>query len=117
MPKVFKCSKINLNVTMRDIINGVPLRCIDIMACGGCLLTNYQKDFDEHFKDGENILFYNDAGEALEKADYYLAHDTEREKISQSGYETVKKYYNFPVKIREMLELAGLDDIIKACGR
>jgi spore maturation protein CgeB len=117
MPKVFKCSKINLNVTMRDIVNGIPLRCIDIMACGGCLLTNYQKDFDEHFKDGENILLYNEPYEALDKADYYLSHDTKLEKIAQSGYETIKKYYTYPVKIREMLEKAGLNDLIKTCGR
>jgi spore maturation protein CgeB len=117
MPKVFKCSKINLNVTFRAIPNGIPLRCIDIMACGGCLLTNYQKDFEEHFRDGENVLFYRDAGEALEKADFYLAHDTLREKVAMSGYETVKKYYSYPVKIREMLEMAGLHDFVKACGR
>jgi spore maturation protein CgeB len=113
MPKVFKCSKINLNITMRGILNGIPLRCIDIMGCGGCLLTNYQKDFDEHFKDGENVIFYREAGEALEKAEYYLAHDSQREKIALSGYETVKKYYTYSVKIREMLELAGLQDLIK----
>jgi spore maturation protein CgeB len=117
MPKVFKCSKINLNSTFRNIKNGIPLRCIDIMGCGGCLLTNYQRDFDEHFKDGENILIYHNAQEALEKADFYLAHDTLREKVALSGYETVKKYYSYEVKIKEMLELAGLEHIISACER
>jgi spore maturation protein CgeB len=117
MPKVFKCSRINLNSTFRLIPNGIPLRCIDVMGCGGCLLTNYQKDFDEHFRDGENLLFYRSAEEALEKADFYLAHDTLREKIALSGYETIRKYYDYPVKIREMLEMAGLQHLIKACGR
>jgi spore maturation protein CgeB len=117
MPKIFRHSKINLNATLRSIEHGIPLRCIDIMGCGGCLLTNYQKDFDEHFKDGENVLFFRDAGEALEKANFYLAHDSLREKIALSGRETVEKYYTYPVKIREMLELAGLDYLIKACGK
>jgi spore maturation protein CgeB len=112
MPKIFRHSKINLNATMRSIQNGIPLRCLDVMACHGLLLTNYQKDFDDHFKDGENVLFYTNAEEALEKANFYLAHDTLREKIAEAGYQTVKKYYNYPDKIREMLELAKLDYLI-----
>lgn len=32
MPYVFKCSKINLNITLRSIKNGIPLRCMDIMG-------------------------------------------------------------------------------------
>jgi spore maturation protein CgeB len=117
MPRVFKCSKINLNATFRAIQNGIPLRCIDIMGCGGLLLTNYQKDFDEHFRDGENLVFYQSAEEALDKTNFYLSHDQLREKVALSGYETIKKYYSYPVKIREMLELAGLQNLIKACGR
>lgn len=109
MPKIFRCSKINLNATLRSIQHGIPLRCLDIMGCHGLLLTNYQKDFDDHFIDGENVLFYTDAEEALEKADFYLAHDELRSKIAEAGYETVKKYYDYPVKIREILELAGLE--------
>lgn len=32
MPYVFKCSKINLNITLRSIKNGIPLRCMDILS-------------------------------------------------------------------------------------
>lgn len=109
MPKIFRCSKINLNATLRSIQHGIPLRCLDIMGCHGLLLTNYQKDFDDHFVDGENVLFYTDAEEALEKANFYLAHEELRAKIEEAGYETVKRYYDYPVKIKEILELAGLE--------
>lgn len=112
MPKIFRFSKININATLRSIQNGIPLRCLDIMGCHGVLLTNYQKDFDDHFIDGKNVLFYTDAEEALEKANFYLAHDSSREKIAEAGYETVKKYYNYPVKIKEIMELAGLEHLI-----
>lgn len=117
MPKVFRYSRININATLRSIQHGVPLRCLDIMGCHGLLLTNYQKDFDEHFIDGKNVLFYADAQEALEKTNFYLAHDSIREKIAEAGYETVKKYYDYPVKIREIMELAGLEHLIPAKRR
>ena len=45
MPYVFKNTKINLNMTLRSIWTGIPLRAIDVMGCGGFLLTNYQADF------------------------------------------------------------------------
>lgn len=34
MPYVFKCSDINLNITLRSIKTGIPLRAMDIMGAG-----------------------------------------------------------------------------------
>ncbi len=116
-PKIFRLSKLNLNATLRSIQNGIPLRCIDIMGCHGALLTNYQKDFDDHFKDGENIIFYTSAEEALEKANFYISHDDVRKKIADNAYETIKKHYDYPVKIREMFEMSGLEYLIPKKSR
>ena len=41
MPYVFKCSDINLNITLRSIKTGIPLRAMDIMGAGGFLMSNY----------------------------------------------------------------------------
>ncbi len=112
MPFVFRYSKMNLNMTLRCIRTGIPLRCLDIMGCHGLLLTNYQKDFEEHFRDQENLLIYNSIEEAYEKAQYYLTHETERQKIADRGYETVKKYYNYPTVLKEMLTLSGLGHLL-----
>jgi len=117
MSKVFRYSRINLNATLRSIQHGIPLRCLDIMGCHGLLLTNYQKDFDDHFVDGENVLFYTDAEEALEKANFYLAHETLRGRIAEAGYETVKKYYDYPVKLKQIFEMAGLEHLIPKKSR
>lgn len=53
---IFKCSKINLNITLRSIRTGIPLRVFEIMGSGGFLLTNYQEDF-LIFLNRELILF------------------------------------------------------------
>ncbi len=116
-PKIFRLSKLNLNATLRSIQNGIPLRCIDIMGCHGALLTNYQKDFDDHFVDGENLIFFTSAEEALEKANFYLSHESARAKIAENGYETIKKYYDYPVKLKEMFEMSGLEYLIPKKSR
>ncbi len=111
-PKAFKLSKINLNITLKTITSGIPLRCLDIMGCGGFLLSNHQRDFDEHFKDGVNIALFNSLEEAYDKCKFYLEHDTERKKVALNGYETVKKYYSYNYLFDQMVRRSGLDYLL-----
>lgn len=113
MPKVFKNSRINLNITLRSIETGIPQRCIDIMGSHGLLLTNYQKDLDEYFKDQENILIYRSVEEAYEKVKFYLSHESLRKKIEDRGYETVKQHFNYSELLKKMMKISGLDYLLK----
>ena len=60
MPKVFNNSSINLNMTIRNIRTGIPLRVWDILGAGGFLLTNYQIELTDYFKSEESIVYYED---------------------------------------------------------
>ena len=113
MPKVFKASKINLNITVKCIKAGIPLRCFDIMGCGGFLLSNYQRNFDYHFKDGENIALFNSFEEACDKFKFYTEHDSLRLKVAEKGYETVKKYYNYKTLLTKAIELSNLGHLLR----
>lgn len=108
MPRVFRFSKINLNVTLRSIQAGIPLRCLDIMGTGGFLLSNYQRDFERHFENGRDMVWYESLEEAVEKADFYLKHEDLRKKIAHNGYCIVKEYFNFERQLNKMLEICGL---------
>ena len=52
MPLIFQNSRINLNITLKSIQTGIPLRCMDIMGSGGFLLSNFQSDFLDYFVPG-----------------------------------------------------------------
>ena len=43
-----------------------------------------------------------DGKTALDKVQYYLAHEEERIKIARSGYERIKKDFSFPDRIAKM---------------
>lgn len=103
MPYVFKCSKINLNISLRSIHSGIPLRIFDIMGCGGFVLTNYQEDLLQFFEPDVDFVYYEDYEDLLQKADYYLSHDQEREQIAKNGYEKVKQAHTFEQRIAFML--------------
>lgn len=101
-PYAMKCAKINLNISLRSIINGIPLRAFDVMACGGFLLTNYQPDFPELFIPDEDFVYYEDMDDLVKKVRYYLTHDAERERIARNVYEKVKKFHSYDVRVEQM---------------
>lgn len=105
MPRIFKCSKINLNMTARTIKSGLPQRIFDIMAAGGFVLSNYQSEIPEYFTPGKDIVLYESIPDLLEKIGYYLAHEDERLQIAQNGYEKVKKQHLLMHRAQEMLKI------------
>lgn len=104
MPKTFASSKINLNISLRSIHNGIPLRCFDIMGCGGFLLSNYQSDFMRHFVPGEDFVYYEDNDDLINKIEYYLAHNDEREQIAKNGYDKIVKSHTFIHRVKEIYD-------------
>lgn len=105
MPKVFKASKINLNITLRSIQTGIPLRALDIMGAGGFLLTNYQEDFLLHFEPDVDFVYYSSKEELLEKASFYLSHETERKKIARNGHQKMTAH-TYIRQISQMISIA-----------
>ncbi len=105
MPKIFKLSRINLNITIRPIESGLPLRIFDIMGSGGFVLTNYQPEIAELFEVGRELEVYTDHEELMDKCAYYLEHEEERRKIAENGYKRVSEQYTYEKRVMEMLNL------------
>lgn len=95
MPYVFANSKINLNITLRSIQSGIPLRGMDIMGAGGFLLTNFQADFLDYFVPGEDFVYYESEEDLVEKVKYYLCHEKERAEIAHNGHQKVAANHSF----------------------
>ena len=95
MPYVFANSKINLNISLRSIQSGIPLRAMDIMGAGGFLLTNFQEDFLDCFIPNEDFVYFESEDDLCEKAQYYLSHESLRKEIAHNGHEKVKQNHSF----------------------
>lgn len=104
MPLVFRHSKINLNISLRSIKSGIPLRAFDILGSGGFLLSNFQADFLDDFVPGEDFVYYESKEDLLSKIDYYLTHEDERIAIAKSGHDKVAANHTFRHRVREMLK-------------
>ena len=105
MPKIFHLSKINLNMTIKPIQTGLPLRIFDIMGCGGFLMTNYQAELTDLFEIGTDLEAYDSMEELVEKCAFYLEHEDVRAMIARTGYEQMQKYHTYQHRITEMIKM------------
>lgn len=102
-PYVFKKAKINLNISLRSIIAGIPLRGFDILGAGGFLLTNFQPDFLHFFVPDEDYVYFESKVDLMDKIAYYLAHEEERAQIAENGFRKVEQAHTYRHRAQEML--------------
>ncbi len=103
MPKVFACSKINLNPILRCIQSGIPLRAIDIMGAGGVLLSSYQPELAELFEQENEMMMYESIGDAIEKCHFLLKNDDVRMKMAINGQRKVFENFSMENRIEKIL--------------
>ena len=106
-PYIFANSKINLNITLRSILTGIPLRSFDIMGCGGFLITNHQEDYLEYFEPDEDMVIYYDYGDLMEKVAFYLESDKERGRIARNGQQKVSAHHTYLQRAEVMLDIVS----------
>lgn len=96
----FAESKICFNISMLDDLN---MRTFEVMSTGSFLLTNWIPTIEEFFEDGKHLVLYRSEEEMIDKAKYYLAHDEERERIAQAGFEEVRAKHTIQHRVDVIL--------------
>ncbi|SCA62367.1 Uncharacterized protein SCG7109_AA_00030 [Chlamydiales bacterium SCGC AG-110-M15] len=109
MPKVFKSSKINLNIIRSYVDSGLPMRIFDVLGCGAFLVSNDRDEISELFTPGKDLVIYRDLKDLVEICDYYLQHDDERQNIASQGFETVKSEHDFRHRLLKIFELVDAE--------
>lgn len=105
MPKIFRCSKININISLKSIQTGLPLRILDILGNQGFLISNYQSEMEDFFEIGKDLVIYEDEKDLVEKINYYLEHEEERKEIARNGYEKVRKYFTWENRLSDIFKI------------
>lgn len=92
MLDVFSASRIMLGLSWVSG-DGTTLqikgRTFEYAACRAFQLTTYDARLTQYFKENEEIIFYRDREDLLKQIQFYLAHESERERIAQACYERV----------------------------
>lgn len=83
-------SKFSLGFLSKQFPEYHTTRTFEILACGTALLTEANPETMAFFDDDE-VIFYKNPGELIEKITYYIDHDDELEKLINKGREKVVK--------------------------
>lgn len=72
-------------------------RIYETMGRGGFIIHPYIEGLEQELVDGEHCIFYefNNFKDLKSKIDYFLSHDSERERIRKNGHEFVKNNYTY----------------------
>lgn len=85
----------------------VTRRIFEGMSCKKLVLCdrlNDSKKLHELFKEGEEIVFYDDIVDCINKLNYYQENSKEREQIAENGYNKVLKNHTQKQRVEFIIE-------------
>ena len=85
----------------------VTRRLFEGMACGKMVLCdklNKSKKLEELFTDGEDIVYYDDIVDCINKINYYNENDEERERIANNGFKKVLENHTQKQRVQFIIE-------------
>lgn len=105
MAKIYSQAKTVSNKSVRGDLN---MRIFEVLPCGSLLITERLKPeagLEELFQDRKHLVLYDNENDLLEKIDYYLSHESEREEIAQEGHKEALRKHTYEHRAEEMLKI------------
>lgn len=93
-------SQIILNKSVKGDLN---MRVFEGMASGRMLLTDRVEGLEDLFVDGQDLVLYDSADDAIDKAQYFLSHPELCNTIGLNGAKAVTKH-SYENRVKTMLE-------------
>jgi hypothetical protein len=105
------------SIVFNTTINGdVNLRLFEGTGCGALVLTDSTANgLPELFEVDRELIVYHDDSDLIDKIDYYLAHDAEREQIAHAGQQRTLTDHTFARRAQQLSDMLA-DTPIQPCA-
>ncbi|MGI8402140.1 MAG: glycosyltransferase family protein [Gemmatimonadaceae bacterium] len=97
----YQRAKIGINVHNRGKFTVGGYRLFELPANGVMQISDGGEYLSTFFEPGREIVGYDTADELIEKVEYYLRHDEERQAIARAGYRRAVRDHRMAVRLRE----------------
>ena len=102
MVKILSQSKIALNIHDPSVPYGGNMRLFEIPATKSLQIAD--KCPQDWFKDGDEIVLYKNNQDLLQKINYFIDNDEERERIAKNGYEKLVRKHQYKHRVKKIFE-------------
>ncbi len=104
MSEAINKSKIVLNFTSQGE-SSLNYRLFQVLACEKLLLTDYRQELGELFTIDEDVIFYKNDKDIIEKIKDYLINSDKYKKIIQNGRKIIEVKYSCSIASRKILDI------------
>jgi spore maturation protein CgeB len=81
------------------------MRLYEATGMGTCLVTDWKENLPTLFEPEKEVVTYRNADELIEKVNYLLENDKEREKIAEAGQKRTLKEHTYQNRMKELLKI------------
>jgi spore maturation protein CgeB len=82
----------------------IKFRQYEINACGGFQISYYAEGLERHYEIGDEIAIFLSLEDLIEKIQYYLKHEDERENIAKRGYVRTLKEHTMEKRFMDLFD-------------
>lgn len=107
---LYQRTKIGLNISHHQAVDGLPYRVFDIMASRALLITNYRQNSDIYKLFGHNacIPMYRDEHDLRKLVLHYKVNENERLATVNECNRLIRTGFSFEDRVRNFYEILGI---------
>jgi hypothetical protein len=110
MARIYRQSKIVLNIARDDFPQDANMRTFEVMAAGALLLTSLPTELAQiGFEDGVHFVGYRKEAEIAPLVRKYLAEESQRRRIAEVARDKVLREHSYDRRVETILELVKQD--------
>lgn len=94
----------NKNSSQVEALSTNP-RTFEICGSGAFQLTDARQDLANLYEAGHELVTYSSAEDLVQKIEYYLKHDEERNELARNGLQRTLRYHTFDNRVAAMLSV------------
>jgi spore maturation protein CgeB len=98
----------NLRSWWNSNIPQIKARPFEVLGCRAFLISGYADDMNAFYEDGREIIYYHGISDLIDKIQYWLPRQQERQRMAEAAYERTLREHTYEHRFHEILSRIGL---------
>jgi spore maturation protein CgeB len=87
----------------------IKSRTFEMGLSGTLMLCKQSPNLEQYYEPGKEFVAFDDLEDCVEKAKYYLAHETERARIAKAYHDRTRAEHTWQNRFRQIFRDIGME--------